>query len=208
MPASNDFLSVRPENLSGQERYGLLTSLVVPRPIGWISTRSLDGVLNLAPFSYFTALASTPLLVGASIGSRKGEPKDTLTNTRDTGAFCVNVCSEDLLEAMNVTSGEYPDSVDEFLLAGLTALEGEVVGAPFVAEAPAILECDLFKEVELAPASNVLIIGEVRAVHLSRSLELLPGTWAADPQSLRPVGRLGMDRYFLPREIKKVPRPR
>jgi flavin reductase (DIM6/NTAB) family NADH-FMN oxidoreductase RutF len=208
MPASTEFFSVRPENLSGQERYELLTSLVVPRPIGWISTRSLDGVPNLAPFSYFAALASSPLLVGASIGARKGQPKDTLRNMRETGAFCVNVCSEDLLEAMNVTSGEYPESVDEFAVAELTALEGEVVGAPFVAEAPAILECEMFKEVKLGEAPNVLIIGEVKAVHLSRSLDLLPGTWAADPRSLRPVGRLGMDRYFLPREIKEVLRPR
>jgi len=130
-----------------------------------------------------------------------------LKNTRETGAFCVNVCSEDLLAAMNVTSGEYPEPVDEFVVAGLTALEGEVVGAPFVGEAPAILECELFREVQLGRASNVLIIGEVRAVHLSRSLDLIPGTWAADPQSLRPVGRLGMNRYLLPREIKEIPRP-
>ena len=203
-----DFSSVRPENLSGPERYQLLTSLVVPRPIGWISTRSSDRVPNLAPFSYFAALASSPLLVGVSIGLRGGEPKDTLRNIRAVGAFCVNVCSEDLLEAMNVSSGEYPPGVDEFAVAELTALEGAVVDAPFVGEAPAALECELSKEVDLGEAPNVLIIGEVKTVHLSRSIGFLPESWAVDPRSLHPVGRLGMDQYFLPRELKKVPRPR
>jgi flavin reductase (DIM6/NTAB) family NADH-FMN oxidoreductase RutF len=208
MATSKDFVSVRPEELSGMDRYDLLTSLVVPRPIGWISTRSPLGLPNLAPFSYFAALASSPLLVGASIGSRRGEPKDTLRNALETGAFCVNVCSQDLLEAMNLTSGEYPPSVDEFALAGLTPMDGEVVGAPWVGEAPAALECELIKEVELGKAPNTLIIGEVRAVHLKTSLQRLPGSWAVDPASLRPVGRLGRARYFLSGDIRVLPRPR
>jgi flavin reductase (DIM6/NTAB) family NADH-FMN oxidoreductase RutF len=208
MATSRDFVSVRPQELSGRDRYDLLTSLVVPRPIGWISTRSPQGLPNLAPFSYFAALASSPLLVGASIGSRRGEPKDTLRNARETGAFCVNVCSEDLLEAMNLTSGEYPPSVDEFALTGLTPVGGEVVGAPWVGEAPAALECELIREIELGEGPNTLIIGEVKAVHLKTSLQRFPESWAVDPSSLRPVGRLGRDRYLLPGEIRVLPRPR
>ena len=119
----------------------------------------------------------------------------------------MNVCSEDLLEAMNLSSGEYPPSVDEISLAGLTAVMGETVDAPWVREAPAVLECELFKEVELGEAPNVFVIGEVRAIHFSRTLELLPGSWAADPASLRPVGRLGADRYSLQGEIRILPRP-
>jgi flavin reductase (DIM6/NTAB) family NADH-FMN oxidoreductase RutF len=207
MTISKDFRTVRPEALTGRERYGILTSLVVPRPIGWISTHSADGIPNVAPYSFFTALSSTPPLVGASIGSRQGGPKDTLRNIRETGAFCVNVCSEELLEAMNLSSGEYPPAVDEISLVGLTAVMGDVVDAPWVREAPAVLECQFFKEVELGEAPNVFVIGEVKAVHYARSLQLLPGTWAADPASLRPVGRLGADRYFLPGEIRILPRP-
>lgn len=202
------FLTTRPGDLSPRERYQLLTSLVVPRPIGWISSRSQEGAANLAPFSYFAALSANPLLVGASIGLRRGAPKDTLRNIRSTGAFCVNVVSEDLLEKMNATSGEYPPEVDEFALVGLTPMRGEEVDAPWVGEAPAVLECTLFREVELGEAPNVLVIGEVRAVHLSRSVTLAPGTWAVEPWSLRPVARLGGDRYALLGEVREVPRPK
>lgn len=208
MSMNNQFISVRPGDLSGSDRYGLLTSLVVPRPIGWISTRSAGGDPNLAPFSYFAALAGSPPLVGMSIGSRSGGPKDTLVNVRETGSFCVNVCSEDLLAAMNISSGEYPAHVDEFVLSKLTIMEGEEVDAPFVSEAPAVLECVVFKEVGLEPAKNVLVIGEVVCFHISRALGLLPGSWAVDPAALRPVGRLGQDRYLLPRDILELPRPK
>ena len=208
MSLEQNFISVRPRDISGSDRYGLLTSLVVPRPIGWISTRSAGGHPNLAPFSYFAALAGSPPLVGMSIGARSGEPKDTLVNVRETGTFCVNVCSEDLLEAMNISSGEYPPDVDEFTLSKLTMMEGQEVEAPFVLEAPAVLECVMFKEVGLEPAKNVLVIGEVVCIHISRSLGLVPGHWAVDPAALRPVGRLGQDRYLLPREIFTLPRPK
>jgi len=202
------FFTALPGELSPRERYHLLTSLVVPRPIGWISTQSPEGVPNLAPFSYFAALSASPLLVGASIGLRRGDPKDTLRNIRSTGAFCVNVVSEDLLEKMNATSGEYPPEVDEFALVGLTPVQGEAVDAPWVREAPAVLECTLFREVELGEAPNVLVIGEVRLVHLSRSLAMVPGTWAVEPRSLRPVARLGGDRYALLGEVREIPRPK
>ncbi len=196
-----------PQGLSDRERYQLLTSLVVPRPIGWISTRSPEGTPNLAPFSYFAALSSTPFLVGASIGARRGQPKDTLRNIRASGAFCVNICSEDLLEAMNASSAEVAAEVDEFALAGVTPVEGEAVAAPRVAEAPACLECTLFREVPLGGGANVLVIGEVRRVHLSPRLVLLPGSFLVDPWSLKPVARLGGDRYALLREIRDLPRP-
>ncbi len=208
MTAPASFLTTRPGDLSSRERYQLLSSLVVPRPIGWISTRSQEGVANLAPFSYFAALSSNPLLVGASIGLRGNDPKDTVRNIRATGAFCVNVVSESVLEEMNASSGEYPPEVDEFALAGLTAVQGVEVDAPWVGEAPAALECSLFREVDLGESPNALVIGEVKAVHLSRALELAPGTWAVEPRSLKPVGRLGGNRYALLGEIREIPRPK
>ena len=202
------FQTVDPETLTGGQRYQLLTSLVVPRPIGWISTVSPSGVRNLAPYSFFAALSGTPPMVGVSIGARGGEAKDTLNNIRATGSFCVNVVSHSLLEAMNETSAEVGPDVDEFELAGLTPVEGTRVGAPWLSEAPAALECLLSKEVGLAPSANTLVVGEVKAVHLSPALEMVPGSWAIDPNSLLPVGRLGGEAYTLLGEIRKLPRPR
>jgi flavin reductase (DIM6/NTAB) family NADH-FMN oxidoreductase RutF len=194
--------------LGPRERYQLLTSLVVPRPIAWVSTRSAAGTANLAPFSYFAALSPTPFLVGVSIGHRGGAPKDTLRNVRETGVFCVNLASEGQLAALNETSGEYPPGVDEFVRAGVEPAPGRMVAAPYVADAPATLECRLFKEVELDGAANTLVIGEVVLVHLSDAVPLAPGTLFADTRALRPVGRLWGDLYTLLGDTPALPRPR
>lgn len=195
------------EELDGLARYQLLTSLVVPRPIGWLSSRSADGVPNLAPFSYFNALSSSPLLVGASIGHRRGVPKDSLTNIRDTGAFCVNVVTERHLEAMNASSGDHPPEVDEFRVAGLQAAEARSVNAPYVADCPAVLECALRKVVELDEAPNTLVVGQVLAIRLSEELRWIEGTHFVDTESLRPVGRLWGGAYTLLGKVVLEPRP-
>lgn len=204
---SPGYRSIRTEEVSGRERYQLLTSLVVPRPIAWLSTRSADGRANLAPFSYFAALSPTPMLVGVSIGHRAGVPKDSLRNIRETGAFCVNVVTEGQLREMNETSGEWGPEVDEFERAGLPVAEAESVRAPYVASCPAVLECRLFREVELEGAANTLVIGEVLRVRLSEALETVPGTRFVDTGSLRPVGRLWGELYGLLGETPGLPRP-
>jgi flavin reductase (DIM6/NTAB) family NADH-FMN oxidoreductase RutF len=193
--------------LSGRQRYRLLTSLVAPRPIGWISTRSADGTPNLAPFSYFNALSAAPILVGASIGQRAGAPKHTLANIRATRAFVVNLVAERHLEAMVRTSGDWPADTDEFAVAGIEAAEAETVDAPYVADAAAAFECRLFREVDLGDAPNTLVIGEVRRIHLHPELDVDPHTFHVDARSLRPVGRLGLDEYTLLGELRHVPRP-
>ena len=193
-------------SLSPRQRYELLTSLVVPRPIAWVSTRSASGAANLAPFSYFSALSASPFLVGVSVGHRGGAPKDTLRNVRETGAFCVNLAAEARLHALNETSGEFPPEVDEFARAGLPLAEAASVAAPYVADAPAVLECRLFKEVDLA-GDNALVIGEVLAVRLSDAVPLVPGTHFADTRGVRPLARLWGDLYALMRETASLPRP-
>jgi flavin reductase (DIM6/NTAB) family NADH-FMN oxidoreductase RutF len=200
--------SLDPASLTRAQRYQLLTSLVVPRPIGWISTWSGDGVANLAPYSYFAALAASPMLVGVSVGHRPEGPKDTLVNIRARGAFCVNVVSEAHLEAMNATSAEVPFGVDEFGLAGLGRAVSRVVDAPYVATAPAVLECRATQEVELLGAPNTLVIGQVMGVLVDEVLPLVEGTLSVDPGALRPVGRLWGSAYAMPGEIRIVPRPR
>lgn len=193
--------------LGGRERYQLLTSLVVPRPIAWVSTRSAEGRRNLAPFSYFAAVSATPFLVSVSIGSRRGVEKDTLRNIRQTGAFCVNVATEPQLAAMNETSGEYGPEVDEFARAGLESAEAESVDAPYVADCPAVLECRLFKTVKLEGSTNALVIGEVLRVRLSDAIPLAPGTLCADAAALRPVGRLWGDLYATIGDMPALKRP-
>jgi flavin reductase (DIM6/NTAB) family NADH-FMN oxidoreductase RutF len=193
--------------LGGRERYQLLTSLVVPRPIAWVSTRSPGGQRNLAPFSYFAAVSATPFLVSVSIGSRGGVDKDTLRNIRDTGAFCVNLATEGQLAQMNETSGEWGPEVDEFVAAGLESAEAESVDAPYVANCPAVLECRVFKVVELEGSPNTLVIGEVLRVRLSDEIPLAPGTLFADTAALRPLARLWGDLYATVGDTPALKRP-
>ena len=192
--------------LAGRDRYRLLTTLVVPRPIGWASTYDAEGTPNLAPFSYFAALSATPALVGLSVGARSEAPKDTLVNIRATGAFCINVVSEPWIESMNRTSAEVAPDVDEFRLAGLTAAPSGRVHAPYVAGCPAVLECELRREVELPGSTNTLVVAEVVGALVDPDLMPESG-YAVDPRLLRPVGRLGGSGYMLPGSFLDLPRP-
>lgn len=200
-------VSIALGDLRGRDRYRLLTTLVVPRPIAWASTWSPKGAPNLAPFSYFAALSSTPALVGISIGSRNESPKDTLENIRSSGAVCVNVVTSDQLDAMNETSAEVAPGVNEFALSGLEWQPSPRVGAPYVVGCPAVLECELRKEVDLPGSANVLVVLEVVGVRLAQ--DMLPADgYAVDPERLRPVGRVGGDGYMLPGTFRSIPRPR
>ncbi len=196
------------EAISHRDRYQLLTSLVVPRPIGWISSWNDAGTPNLAPFSYFTALAASPMLVGVSIGHRPDGPKDTLVNVRSKGAFCVNVVTEELLEAMNATSASVAYGVDEFELADLEPAASRRVDAPYVVASPAVLECEVFKEVPLDGAPNTLVIGRVVGVLLDPVLKMAEGTRFVGSEELRPVGRLWGGSYAMPGPVRVIPRPR
>jgi flavin reductase (DIM6/NTAB) family NADH-FMN oxidoreductase RutF len=198
--------TVDPSEISARDRYQLMTSLIGPRPIGWLSTWGADDVSNLAPFSYFAALSVAPMLVGVSIGMRRDEPKDSIVNIRARGAFCVNIVTEDLLEPMNATSASVGPEVDEFALAGLVRAVSDRVDAPFVAAAAAVLECEVRKEVDLE-APNALVIAEVVGVRLDGRLPFEDGTMLVEPEALRLVGRLGGSAYAIASDIRRIPRP-
>jgi flavin reductase (DIM6/NTAB) family NADH-FMN oxidoreductase RutF len=178
--------------------YQLLTSLVVPRPIAWVSTRSVDGVDNLAPHSWFTqASVDPPCIVFSSVGE-----KDTLRNIRATEEFVVNVVDEGVLEPMNLTAADAPSDIDEFRLAGVTPVEATRVRVPRVAEAPAHLECVLERLVGIGDAT--LVVGRVVHVHVAAGVR---GPDGADAASLRPVARLSGSAYALFGEVVTTPRP-
>jgi flavin reductase (DIM6/NTAB) family NADH-FMN oxidoreductase RutF len=146
-------------------------AIVGPRPIGWISSRSRAGILNLAPYSFFNAFNYTPPIVGfASIGY-----KDTVRNVEETGAFCWNLATRALADRMNASCAAVPPDVDEFALAGLTPAASRLVDVPRVAEAPVSFECRLTQIVRLhgadgQPAPSWLVLGEVVGVHIDRAL--------------------------------------
>ncbi|WP_296507817.1 flavin reductase family protein [Rhodoferax sp.] len=146
-------------------------AIVGPRPIGWISSRAPDGVLNLAPYSFFNAFNYVPPIVGfSSIGA-----KDTLRNIQATGEFVWNLVTKELAEAMNQTCAPVGPDVDEFSLAGLTPAASNLVAVPRVQESPVSFECRCTQIVQLQTATGAtvpswLILGEVVGVHLDRRL--------------------------------------
>ena len=180
-------------DLASIDRYKLLTGLIVPRPIGWIGTVGGDGVHNLAPYSFFNCVSATPPTVVVGMGSRDGEPKDTLANVRNTGVFTVSIVTEEVAEAMNVTSENVPANVDEFAKAGLTAVMGSSVHAPYVGEAKASLECEVTQIVELGePPTSWLVVAGIATIHVAD--ELLDGT-RIDARVLKAVGRFAGGQY-------------
>lgn len=194
--------------LSPRERYFLMTSLVVPRPIAWVGSRSAAGVDNVAPFSYFAALSAKPMMIGVSIGMRRdGTPKDTLANIRETGQFTVSIVTMQHLEPMNASAADFGPGVSEFDAVGIGRAEASAVAAPYVAEAPATLECRLSQEIVLGDGSTVFVIGEVLAVRLRGDLSPDPETGAVDVTALQPVGRLHGSLYAPVVETISVDRP-
>ncbi len=176
-------------------------ALVAPRPIGWISTLDAGGRPNLAPYSFFNAIADDPPMVAyANNGAKSGraEGKDTLANIRATGEFVANIVPFALKDAMNATSGPYPADADEFELAGLAAAPCRVVAPPRVADAPAALECRLWRIIDLPGPANHLVIGEVVGVHIAESV-LAEGM--VDITRYRPVARLGYRDYAAVGEV-------
>lgn len=185
-------------------------SLVVPRPIGWISTLSADGVVNLAPYSFFNAVSTNPAVVMFCPGG--GVPpnpqKDSRRNAEETGEFVVNIVSDAQREQMNETSAEVPPEIDEFALAGLEALPSRLVKPPRVAGAPIHMECTYLKTVDLpadVPESpNAIVLGQVVGVHIDDGI-ITDGF--IDMDKFRPVARLGYMDYTVVDNVFTMIRP-
>jgi flavin reductase (DIM6/NTAB) family NADH-FMN oxidoreductase RutF len=181
-------------------------SLIVPRPIGWISTISGDGVVNLAPYSFFNGVASGPAVVMFCPGG--AARKDSLRNVQETGEFVVNVATDGQREQMNETSAVVGPEVDEFTLAGLETLPSRVVGPPRVAGAPAHMECRHLQTITLPsdnPQSpNHMVLGLVVGIHIDEAI-LTDGM--VDMAKFRPIARLGYMDYTVVDNVFTMLRP-
>jgi flavin reductase (DIM6/NTAB) family NADH-FMN oxidoreductase RutF len=196
----------RPEDGHGLP-HNPFNAIVTPRPIGWIATRGADGSENLAPYSFFNAVAYVPPQVMFASTSAKPDrdgTKDSVSNIRETGVFCVNIVEYAMRDAMNLTSGPWPREVDEFAKAGIARAECRTIPCSRVANAPANLECRLTQIVQLPGQANFVVFGEVTGVHL-RDDCLKDGEF--DVLSFNPLTRMGYRDYSVIREKFALKRP-
>ena len=195
-------MQIDPSRQSAADGYKLLTNLVLPRPIAWVCSLNGEGRVNLAPFSFFNAVSSKPLYVMVSVGrNESGGPKDTANNITARGEFVVNLVTEDLFDAMNLSAADFPPDHSELELAGLHAAPSTTIATPRVAEAQAALECRLHQTVPVG--GYTMFIGEVTMFHVADALvgERL------HINGFEPVGRMGSpsvycrttDRFDIPR---------
>ncbi len=158
-------MEINLENETPMRAYSLLANLVVPRPIAWVTTISLHGRVNAAPFSFFNLLGANPPILGFCPGDREsGEPKDTAKNIRSTHEFVVNLVDEALAEAMNITSAPFPYEESELEHAGVSTLPSSFVKPPRIAQAPVSLECIEWGTLQIG--ENRLIIGFIKRLHV------------------------------------------
>jgi len=197
---------IDPATTAPHNVYKILIGSVVPRPIGFISTISVDGLHNLAPFSFFNAVSGDPPVVvfGASFRQPR---KDSYLNIQATGEFVVNIVTEAIAEKMNLTSGEYPHGSDEFEISGLTPVPGDLVRAPRVAESPVNMECKLRQIIDISdrPHGGSLIIGEVVRFHVA---DEIVENYRILPDKLRAIGRMGGNEYTRTRDRFEMIRPK
>ncbi len=184
-------MQIDPSVQSNADNYKLLTNLVIPRPIAWVTTLSDAGTINLAPFSFFNAVGASPLYLIISVGIRDdGTPKDTAANIRANGEFVVNLVTEELFGAMNISAADFPAGVSELSAANLHPAPSGRIKVPRVAEAQASLECKLHSAQTLG--TNTLIIGEVVMFHVADHL--------VGPRmhinNFAPLGRLGSPSVY------------
>ena len=198
--------SFTPADLSPTDAYKLMTGLVVPRPIGWIGTIDDQGRTNLAPYSFFQAVATNPPVVLFSAGVSNGHRKDSLRNAVESGEFTCNMVGMPTVEAMNASAAELAWGESEFEATGLTPEPSDVIKAPRVAEARASFECRVIQVIELgeAPNENHVVLGEVVRIHAED--EILDGT-RVDFEGLDAVGRLAGNAYATTRDRFGLTRP-
>ncbi len=187
-----------------------LNAIIVPRPIGWISTLSGEGVANLAPYSFFNAVAYYPpqVMFAATTNHQFGGPKDAVADAKNTGEFVVNLSTRALKYQMNASSVPAPHDIDEFEYSGLTKEDSVLVKCPRVAESPIHLECRYMNSVDVLSDHpqypNTVVFGEVIGVHIDDQV-LVDGK--VDLIKVQPIGRLGYFDFVEVNNLFSIPRP-
>mgnify|MGYP005846047455 CR=1 FL=1 len=206
---ANQMLSLAPDDMDRRDAHRLMLSLVVPRPIAWVSTLGADGTLNLAPYSFFNGVSGDPPIVMIAVSGRSarsgGGVKDTLRNAQETGEFVVNLVDETLAAAMNLTAGEWDYTVDEFALAGLEPAPSVDVRPPRVAAARAAMEARVHQIIPVAGTTSTMVLGRIVRYHFRE--DLLRPDGLVDAARLQPLARLGGPEYARLGEIFAMERP-
>lgn len=195
------------ETLSAQERYKLLVSTVVPRPIAWVVTQDPAGTLNAAPYSFFNVMSGDPPVLVIGIGGRKpGDAKDTGQNIRETGQFTVCLVNHATSEQMNITAIDFPPEVDELAEAKLTTLPSTRIKPPRIAESPVAFECERMMGIELG-IDRSLVLGRVVAMHVRDDCVLDAARCYIDTPKLDLIGRMhGAGWYAKTSDLYEQPR--
>ena len=197
-------MKIDPNEIDKKETYNLFTSVIVPRPIAWVTTVNEDGSTNAAPFSFFMGVTISPPRLAISVSSRRGEPKDSARNIIRTKEFVVNLVTQKNVIAMNITAGEFEYGIDEIRQAGLSTTQAEKISTPLIKESPVNMECRLEHVVEIGEPTNYLIIGEVVLFHID---EAIYSDGVVDPHKLQSVGRMGNPLYSNVNDIFRMDRP-
>lgn len=191
-------MQVSPDGLSVEEIYKLLTGLIVPRPIAWVTSADAKGVVNLAPFSAFTYLSTQPPMIGICISRKASRRKDTARNIEATGEFVVHIADETLAGPVHLSSAEHEPGVSEPEVLGLALTPSRDVSVPRLAIASAAMECVLDRIVDFGEGGSQLIAGRIVRFHVRDNL-IVDGKIASDV--LRPLGRIAGPRYVKLGEI-------
>jgi len=196
-------LTISAAPLTAEASYKLMSGVVVPRPIAWITTRSAEGLVNLAPFSCYTFLAPKPPLVGINVGRRGGELKDTSRNIHASGEFVVNIADRSMLDALHLSADEHGPEVSEVELLGLAVAPCETLAVPRLADVPVSLECRLHSIQEFGDLRAEFIVGEVTTFHFRDGI-CIDGK--IDTRALDPICRLaGINYATLGEIVAKAP---
>ncbi len=200
-------MEINPKDIDSKSAYKLLTGSIIPRPIGWISTLSPDGIANLAPYSFFNAIASNPPHVVFSCGITANGKKDTLNNVLATKEFVLNIVTEDTAEAMNKSSATLPSEESEFEFAGVTPIASKLIKAPRVKESPIHFECIVKHTYATGDleGSAIIVIGEVVHIHIEDDV-MLPN-YKIDNTKLKAVGRMAGSDYIRTQDVFGLERP-